>query len=188
MKILHFAPEEGLSRLFAERAGDGYQPVDINPARYRHCQVRRFDLVTDSESLPNDAYDMIVHVHVMEHIPCNWTAVLFHLHRALRPDGFHIFCLPIMGGFYEECLADLGPEENAKRFGQWDHVRRFGARDIEKTLGMVFKLPVRYDLEQEFGAEVLDAHSIPRYSRFGMNCDTILVMRKDDLKLAVPGR
>ena len=143
LRVLHIAPE----RAFAERLhalyGDGYEPVDIDPALYDFApNIRRIDLVEDAAKLPSGQYDLILHSHVMEHIPCNISAILYHLHRSLKAGGKQICCVPIIrDGYYGEDLGPLTAEEGVARYGQDDHVRTFGGQDIQRTLGMIFRLP-----------------------------------------------
>jgi len=184
-KVLHIAPERGLSEFFRERVGDGYDPVDIAPEVFDFCNARRFDLCQDAELLPSFSYDLVVHGHVLEHVPCNFTAILFHLHRALKPNGYHVFCIPILRGEYEEDLRVLSQEEACARFGQNDHVRRFGRADLSATLGMVFN----GDLESHrigacFDDNALDAANIPASERDSLNGTTVFVFRKHDIRLA----
>ena len=65
---------------------------------------------------------------------------LGYLHRALKPDGWHVMVLPFMPGHYDEYLGPLGEKKANERFGQHDHVRWFGDKDVFKTLGMIFRL------------------------------------------------
>jgi hypothetical protein len=82
-KILHFAPEKGLSAIFSKLSPQGYDPVDYNPEMYKYANARKFDMTKDLSSLPDNYYDLIVHVHVLEHIPMNIAPIMYHLHRAL---------------------------------------------------------------------------------------------------------
>ncbi|WP_157699760.1 class I SAM-dependent methyltransferase [Pseudorhodoplanes sinuspersici] len=182
-KVLHIAPERGLGPYVKKVAGDGYEAVDLVPKNFGWVTTRKFDLTTDAALLPSESYDLIIHSHVMEHIPCNITAVLYHLHRALKPTGYHICCIPIVSGSYETDFRAMDKNEATRRFGQFDHVRRFGVDDLHLTLGMIFKLPERYDLEARFGASVLDAHNIPKPARKGWSMHSIMALKKDDLLL-----
>ena len=185
LRVLHFAPEPGLATRLHEILGDGYDPVDLEPDRFDVVPgVRKLDLVEDAARLPSRHYDAIVHSHVMEHVPCNVTAVLYHLHRALKPDGRHLCCIPISRDrSYSEDLSPLTGEEAAARFGQDDHVRVFGANDLRRTLGMVFRLPRQYDLLETFDAALLVRHAISPLVWQGWSPNSILRLRKEDLLL-----
>ncbi|MES2497082.1 MAG: HAD-IA family hydrolase [Pseudomonadota bacterium] len=184
-RVLHIAPE----RAFAERLhaiwGDGYEPVDIDPSNYAFApNIRRIDLVEDAAKLPSGHYDAIIHSHVMEHIPCDITAVLYHLHRALKPDGRQVCCVPIIReGHYAEDLGPIDPDDATRRFGQDDHVRTFGGKDIQCTLGMLFALPQDYDLTATFDEATLIRNNIPRINWRGWSPNSVLVIAKDDLLL-----
>lgn len=159
-RVLHFAPEPQLFRLVHSIVGDGYEPCDFDPPRYEKrikMPIRRFDLCTDARDLPSDTYDLVMHNHVLEHIPCNWTLVLQHLQRAVRPGGVHLFSVPISlhRGYEEDLNPKLSQAERNKRFMQGDHLRRFGRTDFAQTLGAVFDIPATYSLEDYFSAEEL---------------------------------
>lgn len=181
--ILHFAPERGLTPVLAAGGTTDYDPVDFAPELFPFCKVRKFDLCVDAAKLPSHRYDLIVHSHIAEHIPCNITAVLYHMHRALKPGGLHLMCIPFLGGCYEEDLGPLTAEAATRRFGQKDHVRRFGTANLAATVGMIFRLPPRYSLAHWFSAETLDACNIPDAARTGFTPSTVLAMKKDDLLL-----
>ena len=184
-RVLHIAPE----RAFAERMhaifGDGYEPVDIDPGLYGFApNIRKLDLVEDAAKLPSDHYDLVIHSHVMEHIPCNITAILYHLHRSLKSDGKQVCCVPIIrDGHYAENLGPLKPEDATARFGQDDHVRSFGGADIQRTLGMIFALPEEYDVSAEFEEAMLVRHNISRINWRGWSPNSVLVLEKGDLLL-----
>ncbi|UAX95109.1 class I SAM-dependent methyltransferase [Ensifer adhaerens] len=94
-RVLHFAPEGGLATYIKGIVGDEcYDARDIDIERYQHVKVSYFDLVEACHTLPTNAFDLIIHNHVMEHLPCNVTAVLYHLHRALSDEGLHVFSIP----------------------------------------------------------------------------------------------
>lgn len=184
-KILHIAPERSLAAYLTARvgSGDGYDAVDINPKRYSFANARKLDLVTDAEGLPSEYYDLILHVHVIEHLPCDDTSVLFHLHRALKPTGLHLCSIPILKGRYAAEFTPMSPERALKEFGHKEHVRRFGRDDIHRTLGMIFELPAEYDLETEFDVATLDRFNVPAFARKGWSPHTVLAWRKDQIKL-----
>jgi phosphoglycolate phosphatase len=182
MRILHIAPERGLAKLLS--SASGYEAADLDTTRFgQFPNFRQFDMGRDAPTLPKDSYDLIMHNHVLEHIEYNFTAVLYHLHRALKPDGYHIFSIPFESEFYEESLAPLSKEERHTRFGQWDHVRSFGTKDLANTLGMAIRLPQAIDLEADFPADVLDAAAIPRSAWKDYSKHFIFVLRKSDLLL-----
>lgn len=184
MSVLHLAPEAGLAAHISGIVGRGYCPADKDPDRYRHVpNVRQLDLCTGLDDMPRSAFDVIVHSHVIEHVPCNYTAVLVKLNRLLKDDGVHVCSIPFLSGRYDETTAPIGNEEARRRFGQHDHVRRFGTGDIQSSLGMVVRLPETYDATRDFPEEVLLANNIPKSCWRGYTPHSVLVFRKDDFLL-----
>jgi phosphoglycolate phosphatase len=182
-RILHFAPERGLAQLFKTISPEGYEPADFNPAIYPDASSRRFDLTTDCASLEADSYDLILHLHVLEHIPINIAYVLHHLHRALKPTGLHIFCVPIVDAPYDEYFGSLSHEDALRRFGQNDHVRLFGEKDVHRHLGAILRLKGTYSLRDYADDATLARFNIPEALRSGLNSNTIFVMQKNDYLL-----
>ena len=185
LRCLHIAPEPALAPRLHAILGDGYEPVDIAPEQYPFAPgIRSFDLVKDAPDLPSYSYDLILHSHVMEHVRGNVTAVLFHLHRALKPDGRQVCCIPVIRErHYAEDFGALTSDDALARFGQDDHVRIFGARDLQATLGMLFALPERYDLQEDYGADLLARHGIPEIAWSGWSANSVLMLGKQDLLL-----
>jgi hypothetical protein len=185
MKVLHLAPEKGIGMYFLKVVGpENYHARDLDPLRYTFCSAQRFDLCTDAEQLPDNYYDLIVHSHVIEHIPCNHTMVLLHLHRALSHQGLHICGIPVSSGYYEEECGPLAEDERTRRFGQFDHMRKFGDRDLDQSLGKIFKVPSTYDLSTHFDADELDRYNIPQNVRTGFTPHSIFIFKKEDAKIS----
>lgn len=185
LRCLHIAPEAAIAPRLHAILGDGYEPVDVAPDQYSFAPgIRHFDLVADAPALPSGAYDLILHSHVMEHVRGNVTAVLFHLHRALKPGGKQICCIPVIRErHYAEDLGPLARDDAVQRFGQDDHVRIFGARDLQATLGMIFTLPESYDLLRDHDADLLARHGIPEVAWSGWSANSVLMLGKQDLLL-----
>ena len=183
-RVLHFAPEIAVTRKLTGIVGsENYFARDLQPKNFAGIDVKPFDLCKESPNLETEHYDLIIHSHVMEHLPCNYTAVLWHLHRSLRSTGLHVCSIPIVAGGFEDNWGPISAAERTRRFGQHDHLRRFGVDDLASTLGMVFELPATYNLEAEFSPELLDRYNIPAYARVGFTQHSVLVLRKKDLKL-----
>jgi SAM-dependent methyltransferase len=182
-RILHLAPEKGLYEALSRKVSSGsIHATDIDPRRYAHIPgIQRLDLC-DLDEIPSDSYDLIVHSHVLEHVPCNIAYPLYHLHRALKPDGWHICVIPFMPGRYDETFDDIGDAERTRRFGQFDHVRRFGRDDIPRHLGAVLDLSRHVDALDVFAPEELQEANIPLSSGRGFSIDTVLRLRKFDMR------
>ncbi len=132
IRILHMAPELGLMKLFSDLSPIGYYPCDLNPSDYEnpYCQINRIDLCQDLRIFPAQIFDLIIHNHVLEHLPCSVEQTLKDLTRVLKPDGYHLFTIPIEPGLTDEDLSDLSVDDRTSRFGQFDHMRKFGADDF----------------------------------------------------------
>ena len=189
MRILHFAPEEGLYSVITDTTGkDNYICSDISQDRYKFAKIfKTIDLTCDLEQFDDGEFDLIIHSHVLEHVPCNVAYVLYHIHRILKPTGKHICVITFMGGAHDECFDDLPADEATRRFGQADHVRRFGTRHLASTLGCIINLPESFDAEADFGDETLSRHNIPDFCRKGFQPSTVLCLGKEDYRL-LPGR
>lgn len=185
MQVLHFAPENAVSEKIYKLVGNGYDALDLNPARYSFNGTRQFNLCEEVESLESDKYDLILHNHVLEHLPCNITAVLWHMHRSLKRDGLHMFSIPLTGGNYDEHLGNLEKQDAIARFGQHDHVRNFGQNDINKSLGMVFNIDslLKKTLAVRFPRSKLRCYNIPKNRWHTFNGATMFLLRKHHLKL-----
>ncbi len=181
--ILHLAPERGLSE-WLRGCSRRYVAADIDPATYPHIpDLRKLDLCDPQGLAGVGPFDLIIHSHVIEHDPCNWTSVMLRLHRLLQPEGWHVFSLPIYGEAYEEDLSPLSPEEKTRRFGQFDHRRRFSAKDLQATLGAVFRIPESFDLVRDFGEEALAAANIPEAAWRGWTGHSVFALRRADALL-----
>lgn len=188
-RVLHFAPEEGLSKCIREIIGyDNYVPVDYNEELYKQIPgIQHFDLTSDVTALETNTYDLIVHSHVIEHIPCNIAFPLFHLHRALKPDGVHACVIPISPGSWDESFnMSLSREMREKRFGQYDHVRRIGLIDIKQTLGKILNIDryLDFDATRDFSPQILAKYNIPESQWRGLGMSTPLILNKQDYLLS----
>ena len=183
-RVLHLAPERGIfDRLRAHLAGDNYVVADFLPKRYPFVKdMVRVDLAQLDDWKSAD-FDLILHSHVLEHVPCNLAYVFFHLHRMLKPDGKHVCILPFMAGTYEECFDDIGDAQRTARFGQFDHVRRIGRRGVDQHVGKIVRMPPYFDATAKFGDALLTRHNIPEVDRKGLQRSTVLTFAKDDYLL-----
>jgi len=180
-RILHVAPERGLAALF-RKATANYRAVDFAPQSYPELKVEPFDMCKDVLTLETESLDLIVHNHVLEHILCDVTSVILHLHRALKPEGYHIFSIPIFHGRYDEYLGRLDPKKAAERFGQHDHCRYYGREDVPAKLGMVFRVDLEeHILARKFTESQLRSVNVQKTFWRNLNGNTIFALRKGDV-------
>ena len=185
-RVLHIAPEEGIWTLLGARPEIAdYVVADYSPDLYTFVTCRKIDLC-NLEDWPSDHFDMIIHSHVLEHTRCNIAYTLFHLNRMLTPGGRHMFIVPFTTGAYDESFQKMGTEERTRRFGQWDHLRRFGADDIGDHLGKIVRMPPveTVDAERRFGRAALEKANIPESLWRGFNAATMIDLGKRDYLLA----
>jgi SAM-dependent methyltransferase len=129
-RLLHLAPEPSLHNWLGVKFGAGYLCADAAPERYPHAEVLKLVLPQGFEIFPDGYFHAIIHNHVLEHIPGNFTTHLEAFVRILRPGGHMIFSVP---GPYIDRLTEEGgehlksPAERLVRFKQEDHLKIFGA-------------------------------------------------------------
>lgn len=191
MRVLHFAPERQLFLKIFNAVGQGYSIRDLDVERYSRLlatgiQIEKFDLCNDLETLPTNHYDLILHNHVLEHLPCNITAVLWHLHRSLNENGLHLFSVP-MTAHYEEKYGPVSADDREKSFKHSEHIRIFGRRDLAATLGMIFEIEdqIAQTPRDRFGSEVLERYNIPEDRWDVFDGASLFVLTKSALKLRI---
>lgn len=185
-KVMHIAPEKGVSDFLLSITKDTCDFYDLDPSLYPYAPgIKKMDLCKDLEMIPSGYYDIIIHNHVLEHLPCNYTYVLYHFDRILAPNGSMIFSVPILGGkFASDFSSDLTDEERTVKFGQFDHMRKFGREDIENSLGKVYKKDFRnYTLVNDFDRKSLMTFNIPESLWNGLSSSSIHFIKKGDFRL-----
>lgn len=136
IRVLHLAPERCFARALSAHAFVDYVAADISPSRYPWTQCLSLAFPEGYRIFPDSYFDVIVHNHVLEHIPGHWKDHLLEFQRLLAPKGIMFFSVPgpsrkaitLEGG--EHLASD---SERKALFGQEDHVRRFGS-DLEEHL------------------------------------------------------
>ncbi|MEO0506088.1 MAG: methyltransferase domain-containing protein [Bacteroidota bacterium] len=133
LKLLHFAPEQAFYKRFRKQSNLDYVTTDLNSPLA--------DVKADICKLPfeNDAFDVILCNHVLEHIPDD-TQAMKELFRVLRPGGWGVFQIPQDvkrdKTFEDNTITDK--KERAKIFGQYDHVRIYGLDYFDKLRSIGF--------------------------------------------------
>ena len=139
IKVLHFAPEVGISKLFLDAKCD-YHPVDIDPKRYKHfSNISKAD-ITDIPFADN-TFDMIVCIHVLEHIENDGKA-LSELYRVLKPGGTALLQTPYSDKL-QQTFTDPSVktrEEQIKAYVEEGHVRIYGLDLMQRYQEAGFEL------------------------------------------------
>jgi hypothetical protein len=150
-KLIHFAPEAGLSKQLRALNFFDYVTADLTMIDADH-QV-------DITNMPfaNDQFDFFICSHVLEHVDSD-DAAISELYRILKKGGRGILVAPIVIGL-EKTLEDptiTDDEERWRLFGQHDHVRLYAHDDyvhkIEQHGFSVAQLDEAY-----FGKSVLQS-------------------------------
>lgn len=181
-RILHFAPERGLARPLIKLCGENYEAADFDAERMSRglaWPVTKVDLSVLG-SLPRERYDLVMHHHVLEHVPANWTLVLQEIHAAVAPGGVHLFSVPFnnKGYFREDISPELTEEQRTEQFGQHQHMRVFGQLDFAKTLAPVLGISPTYKLLDWFTPEQLIGAAVPQGRWTRVNGASVFYVRK----------
>ena len=152
LKVLHFAPEQAFYKRFKSLKNISYTTTDLNSpladVKADICQL----------PFPDNAFDVILCNHVLEHIPDD-TKAMQELYRVMKPGGFGIFQIPQdlnrAETFEDNSITDK--EERTKIFGQYDHVRIYGRDYFNKLRTIGFEVE-----EVDYTSKYSDV-SIERY-------------------------
>jgi hypothetical protein len=119
--ILHFAPEEIISSTIRAKTAK-YTTADL---LRQNCDFK-LD-VSNMPEIENQSYDVVIAFDVLEHVP-DYQQALEEIHRVLSSKGTGIFTVPQKDNLpktYED-PSIITPDDRARHFGQWDHLRIFG--------------------------------------------------------------
>lgn len=132
-RIIHFAPEPAVERIF-RKIFSSYRTADA----YR----KNVDLTLNLEqiSLPDQSVDWILCFHVLEHV--NDSKALPEMFRILTRNGVLSLMVPIVEGWAQTYQAEdiSKPEEREDHFGQYDHVRLYGADLRDRIISAGFTI------------------------------------------------
>lgn len=127
-RVLDIGPFPALSRLAAQHASE-LVTLDLEaPDVDIHANI-------EALPLPDESFDTLVCVHVLEHVS-NDRAALLEMRRILRPGGRAILQVPLLAGEgdSDEDPSVIDPAERRARFGQHDHVRSYGRADFRRRI------------------------------------------------------
>lgn len=132
-KLLHVAPEASLMHAITRKPNIDYLSADLQ-ASHVMMQMDLCDI-----PLGDNTFDVILCNHVLEHIPDDRQAMR-EIQRVLKPSGFAILQTPIsrrLSSTYEDHRI-TEPEDRAREYGQWDHVRVYGRDYIKRLINTGF--------------------------------------------------
>jgi SAM-dependent methyltransferase len=128
-KMLHVAPEPPMTQVLKRKKGIEYLSTDLDSP----FAMERMDIT--SIEYPDDSFDVIYCSHVLEHIPDDRKA-MSEFRRVLRPGGWAILQVPIIGHKTFSDPAIVTPEERQRVYGHHDHRRIYGP-DYQQRLESV---------------------------------------------------
>lgn len=110
--------------------GDGYLSMDLDPA----ADGRNVMAQGDVTAMPfrDGAIDFAILCHVLEHVPDD-RAAMREIRRVLSGRGFAIVQTPWTNSKLTDEDPSAPEEERIRRFGQPDHVRKYG-KDLDDRL------------------------------------------------------
>jgi ubiquinone/menaquinone biosynthesis C-methylase UbiE len=125
LKMLHIAPERCFESALKKTLGKGYITADLcNPRAMIKMDV------TDIQA-PNNFFDVIYCNHVLEHVQ-NDKLAISEMARVLKVTGWAVINVPINKGLTYEDELIVDPKERFEKFGQTDHVRKYGEDYIKR--------------------------------------------------------
>lgn len=133
-RVLHVAPELGLSRIIKTHFNIDYLTADISA----NDVMVKMDIT--KINYPADTFDVIICNHVLEHIIDDRKA-MSELYRVLRPGGWAILQVPIslsLDKTYED-FSITEPSEREQVFGQSDHVRIYAIDYLDRLREVGFE-------------------------------------------------
>lgn len=142
-RILHFAPEPVMRKIYSGLAAS-YLSADIAGYADRILNIEAIDMADSS-------WDVVVANHVLEHVDDR--KALAEIRRILSSGGFAILSFPLAMTF-EQTYENPAVTTRAGRdlhFGQWDHIRYYGADAAERIAAAGFAV-------ETFSATEPDVH------------------------------
>lgn len=176
-KVLHLRPEPALGEWLRRTVGEGYDAVE---PRLRKAPegTRGIDPWKDIGSIPEGSLDLVLHSHILQEIPGNYTLFLQLLHSRLKPGGYHLFAVPIGRGHYaENGDTKMSADDRKAQFGRERHLRRFGRDDFDTTLGAVFGITRSYSLLDHLLPETLVAAVVPE-AQWKLSSTSVFCIRR----------
>jgi SAM-dependent methyltransferase len=157
IRVLHVAPERSLRPIFTAVPQIEYVKGDLSAYA---ADLVRVD-VTDIP-FPDDHFDVLVCNHVLEHVPDDGKAMR-EISRVLKPTGWALLLVPDVGEqTTDEDHSVTDPRERERRWGQWDHVRRYGWDYVDRLAAAGLDVEV-VDPAKEFRPPVIYRHRLEKF-------------------------
>ena len=156
LKVLHMAPEQCFLSLFKKMKHLDYTTADL------YSPI--VDVKADILDLPfnDNEFDIVFCNHVLEHIEDDSKAMK-ELFRVMKPGGMGIFQVPqelAREKTYEDSNINT-PEDRAKHFGQYDHVRIYGKDYFNRLRKAGFKVD-EVDYSKTLSPELVEKYCLAK--------------------------
>lgn len=156
LKVLHMAPEQCFLSLFKKMKHLDYTTADL------YSPI--VDVKADILNLPfeENQFDIILCNHVLEHIEDDARAMK-ELFRVMKSGGMGIFQVPqdiTRETSYEDDTIQT-PEDRAKHFGQYDHVRIYGRDYFDRLRAAGFKVE-EVDYSKTLPGELVEKYCLAK--------------------------
>lgn len=146
VKLLHVAPEGGLSTIIKKYSNIDYLTADIAS----NTVMVKMDIT--KINYPDKSFDVIICNHVLEHI-IDDTKAMKELYRILKPGGWGILQVPMslsLNKTYEDFSVTTASERE-EVFGQSDHVRIYAIDYVDRLKESGFQVsPFKWWNDKEF--------------------------------------
>lgn len=132
-KVLHFAPEDFLSKPIKENAAV-YKTADFLTENYSYNTLDYIIDISDMQEIKNESFNCVIAFDVLTHVP-DCIGGIKEVFRVLNLGGYCIFTVPQKDDLTTtfEDLSITDSNERTKAFGGPDHLRIFGS-DFTDTL------------------------------------------------------
>lgn len=159
LSMLDIAPSIPFTRFVTEKFPNiAYHSADLYMSDVTYCMD-----VQNMVCVQNEAYDIFLCCHVLEHVQDDIKAMR-EFYRILKADGVGLFLVPLD---LQQKVTDeawgLSEAENWRRFGQGDHVRKYNKQDFVNRLSSV-GFCVNQAGESFFGLSAFEENALTKTS------------------------
>lgn len=164
IKILHFAPEYPLQKIFKKTYGKNYLSTDIeHPDAMLHADITNMPL-------DNNSFDLIICNHVLQEIPDDKKAMR-ELFRILKKGGTAIITIPKNKKAKEtfENQGEINNKDRKKLYGYYGAIRIYGDDFIKRLKDSGFKVKT---------IDYIKVFAEKKISKYGLSEEKIYLCKK----------
>ena len=160
LKMLHIAPSGSLKAFFTSLDNIDYQAgTKYHEGFYYSKETMILDIT--NLAFEDNRFDIIMCNHVLEHVNDDNKAMQ-ELYRVLKPGGLGILQVPISAVLNQtyENPDIIDPKDREEHFGQFDHVRLYGADYPEKLKKVGFEVKLLKPNENSWIIDNIDYYAV----------------------------